>query len=74
MSEWAIGFIGTVNKGESKWPNWSRLVPDGAVLIEDFPTCGKSEILSVGDVSEVIRIIIAKFTHTKAVAKPQTID
>jgi len=74
LSEWSVGIISAVNKGKNKWLNWSRLVPEGAVFIEDFPTCGKGEVLSVDDVPECLRIIITKFTHTKAIAHPQAID
>lgn len=74
MSEWSVGIISAVNKGKNKWLNWSRLVPEGAVFIENFPACGKGEVLSVEDVPECPRIIITKFTHTKAIAHPQAID
>ena len=52
LREWTIEVIGTVNKVEDKWLNWSRLVPKGAIFIEDFPTCGKCEVASIEDVLE----------------------
>ena len=52
LGEWTIEVISTVDKVENKWLNWSRLVPDCAIFIEDFPTCSKCEVASVEDVLE----------------------